>query len=186
MIRDKSRAHWFGASDSSMIMGNWNTESFRKWWAVKLGAITTPGWTTPEMQAGTYHEHAILSAIGIRRTDRQIRIRRFRLRVNLDGEDRDTVYEVKTTGKSAFKLSKAYWMQTQVEMWATHKQCVVITYRLTEEDYRNYFLPIDPDRVGKIPVAYDAEWIRDQYLPRVKFLARCLRKGTAPWVETAV
>lgn len=76
-------------------------------------------------------------------------------------------------------------MQTQVEMWATHKQCVVITYRLTEEDYRNYFLPIDPARIEEIPVAYDAEWIRDQYLPRVKFLALCLRKGTAPWVETA-
>ena len=37
MIHNHDRSGWFGASDTSTIMGNWATETFRKWWLEKLG-----------------------------------------------------------------------------------------------------------------------------------------------------
>ena len=85
MIHNHDRSGWFGASDTAIIMGRWDTETFRRWWLQKIG-VRTDHFSTPAMQAGTAYEHRILSAIGISTMDRQIRIRRYRLRVNYDGE----------------------------------------------------------------------------------------------------
>lgn len=179
MIASKDRSGWIGASDTAMVMANWSTPSWRRWWAVKLG-MATNSFTTVAMQAGTYYEHPILDALGIIRRDRQIRIRHLRLRVNLDGEDEATVHEVKTYRKPTFKVTRAYWQQAQVEMYATGKKLVINAYRLTEEEYKNYFLPIDPDRLSEHPIAYDATWVQEQYLPRLRILAQCLKKGVYP------
>lgn len=178
MIRTQDRSGWIGASDTAMVMSNWKTKTWRHWWAVKLG-ITSDHITTAAMRVGTYYEHPILDALGIRRRDRQIKIRRLRLRVNLDGEDK-LIHEVKTHTAEVFKVSKAYWQQAQVEMFAARKPLVINAYRVTEEEYRNYFLPIDPERLTEHPIAYDAAWVKEQYLPRLKILAQCLRKGVFP------
>jgi len=37
MITNKDRSGWFGASDTSTIVGNYKTKTFKKWWLVKLG-----------------------------------------------------------------------------------------------------------------------------------------------------
>jgi hypothetical protein len=180
MIKNHSRAYWFGASDTAMIMGRWDTQTFYKWWLVKCGAMPTPTWSTKAMRAGTHYEHRILDALSIAKRDRQIRIRRLRLRVNLDGEDKKIVHEVKTHGKPKFSVSKAYWQQAQVEMYATKKRLVINAYHLTEEDYNNYFNEIDKARLSEHPIEYDKAWIKEQYLPRLKYLAWCLRHHKQP------
>lgn len=178
MIRSKDRSGWIGASDTAMVMANWNTPTWHKWWATKLGVATNHVSTTA-MLAGTYYEHPILDALGIKRRDRQIKIRRLRLRVNLDGED-NIIHEVKTYAKNTFRVSRNYWMQAQVEMFAARKGLVINAYRLTSEEYRNFFLPIDTHRLSEHPVSYDAEWIEREYLPRLRILARALRRGVFP------
>lgn len=179
MIRDKSRAHWFGASDTARIMGNWDTRTFRLWWLEKLG-LRQNGYTSPAMAAGTAYEHRILDAIGVQRRDRQIRRRLLRLRVNLDGETCGLVHEVKTYSKPPFVVLPAYWMQCQVEMYAARKRCRIVAYRLTDEDYKNYFDPIDPERLSYWPIEYAPDWIEEQYLPRLRYLAWCLRRRYTP------
>ena len=52
MIRNHDRSGWFGASDTATIMGSWDTETFRRWWAVKLG-IRKDHFANAAMQAGT-------------------------------------------------------------------------------------------------------------------------------------
>jgi hypothetical protein len=178
LIASKDRSGWIGASDTAMVMANWHTPTWHKWWATKLG-ITSNDITTTAMLAGTYYEHPILDALGIKRRDRQIRIRRLRLRVNLDGEDA-IIHEVKTHGKDTFKVTKAYWQQAQVEMFATRKPLVIDAYRLTEADYQNFFLPIDPARLSRHPIEYDPAWVKNDYLPRLRILAKALRKGVYP------
>lgn len=179
MIRSKSRKGWIGASDTAMVMGNWNTDTFRKWWLVKLG-LATNEFKSRQMAAGTAYEHKILHAVGITKTDRQIRCRRLRLRVNLDGETREEISEVKTHGKPVFKISKAYWQQSQVEMFAARKKLRIVAYRMTEAEYANFFLPIDLDRVTLHTIEFDVAWIEDAYLPRLIYLAYCFRKGKMP------
>ena len=72
MIHNQDRSGWFGASDTARIMGNWNTQTFARWWGEKLGMFSND-FKTPAMMAGTAYEHRILDAIGIRQRDRQIR-----------------------------------------------------------------------------------------------------------------
>lgn len=178
MIKTHDRSGWFGASDTARVMASWDTKTFAEWWAVKCGWISKD-FCTKQMLAGTYYEHRILDSIGVSKRDRQIKNKRLLLRVNLDGEDRQTIYEVKTHGRD-FKVTRAYWMQCQVEMFAAGKKCVLVSYRLNDEDYSNFFNEIDSARIAFHPVKYDAEWIESEYLPRLKELARALRKGELP------
>jgi hypothetical protein len=180
MISSHDRAGWFGASDTARIMGGWDTKTFGLWWMEKLGLRQSNIRTLP-MIAGTHYEHRILDHLGIARRDRQVKIRKLRLRVNLDGEDARTVYEVKTYGyDGVFRVTKAYWQQCQVEMYATGKRCEIVAYRLKEEDYKNFFNPIDPARITRHEIEQDRVWVRDEYLPRLRYLKHCMRKGVTP------
>lgn len=178
MIHDRDRSGWIGASDTARVMGSWDTKTFELFWREKLGLYHRKG-VTHAMAAGTAYEGRILDALGISRRDRQIRIPKYRLRVNLDGEDA-VIHEVKTYGKDTFKVSRAYWQQAQVEMFAAQKPLVIDAYRLEPEDYGNWFRSIDPQRLSRWPVAYDPRWIEKEYLPRLKVLAKCLKKGIWP------
>ena len=40
MIADQDRSGWFGASDTSYVMGNWHTKTFKDWWLKKMGLNT--------------------------------------------------------------------------------------------------------------------------------------------------
>lgn len=180
MIKSHDRSGWFGASDTSHITGNWGTRSFFRWWAVKCGIITD-NFTTRAMMAGTHYEHKILEAVvpGCRR-DRQVKLRRLRLRVNLDGDKNRAIFEVKTH-KNDFRLTKAYVQQVQVQMFATGlREAYIIAYRVTEAEYENYFLPIEIGRISIHKIEYDEEFIRKTYLPRLIYLRDCLRKGALP------
>lgn len=179
MIHNHDRSGWFGASDTATIMGNWKTKTFANWWLVKMG-ITQNHFNSIQMQTGTALEHRILEYIGITKMDRQIRFPSVLLRVNLDGEDRREVTEVKTYSGDQFHVTKPYWMQSQVEMAVTGKRLRIAAYRVTPEDYLNWFLPIDPERLSFHPVQFDGEWVVDRYLPRLMYLAECLRKGAFP------
>lgn len=178
MIHSKDRSGWFGASDTARIMGRWDTETFERFWMEKFG-IYKSNFSNLSMKTGTYFEGKILDYLGINRRDRQIRIPSLRLRVNLDGETK-IIHEVKTYGKDEFNVSKAYWMQAQVEMFAARKPLEIVAYRLTEEDYQNWLAPIDPGRISHHPIDYDTEWVNGKYLPRLEYLAECLKKGVWP------
>lgn len=178
MIKNHDRSGWFGASDTSVIMGNWNTETFRKWWLVKLG-LRQENFSTIQMQTGTALEHRILDAIGVQKRDRQIKKPRFRLRVNLDGES-DIIHEVKTHSSEIFKVTKPYWQQAQVEMFAAQKPLEIVSYRLLPEDYTNWFLPIDIKRLKRHPIDYDSKWLECEYLPRLITLAGFLTRKEWP------
>lgn len=186
MIHNHDRSRWFGASDTSTIMGAWDTESFRKWWLVKLG-IRQERFTTPAMQTGNAYEGRILDYLGVKHRDGQRRRRRFRLRVNYDGMEKSLITEVKTTSKPYRRVTRAHWQQCQVEMFSSgifrRKQCRIAVYRVTEAEILNYFLPIDPERLTLIPVEYDEGWIKESYLPRLRYLAKCLRSGRWPKEE---
>lgn len=178
MISNKDRSGWFGASDTYKIMGNWNTKTFYQFWLEKLGVIHSK-LSTPAMTAGSFYEHRILEFIGVTNMDRQIKKRRLRLRVNLDGEDENTNYEVKTYSSETFKIIKPYWQQCQVETFSDNKPTVIVAYRMTPDDYRNFFNPIDPMRLSFHPIKYDKEFI-SLYLPRLEYLANCLKKKVNP------
>ena len=182
MIKNHDRSGWIGASDTEMVIGRWDTESFRQWWAVKLG-YTTNNFTNKAMLCGTHYEHNILRALGVRKMDRQIKIRKLRLRVNLDGETRNTIIEVKTAKNPPVTPPEKYVHQVWVQEFAAGKSAEIATYRVTEEEYDNYFLLIDPERLTLTPIPYNAEWINTVYLPRLRYLAKCMKKKIFPSEE---
>jgi hypothetical protein len=181
LINSQDRSYYFGASDTSMIVGKWNTLTFEKWWLEKIG-IYKNEIKTDAMLAGTYYEHKILDSLGIELLEKDKQFIKDRLRVNLDGNTDDCIYEVKTHNiNKEFKISKQYWRQAQVEMYGSgiHKLNIV-AYGLNDKDYQNYFNEIDKERIEFYPIEYDEKFIQDEYLPKLEKLTECLKKGEYP------
>lgn len=65
-------------------------------------------------------------------------------------------------------------------MFATEKGCVIDAYRLEAEDYENFFREIDTARLSYHEILYDPRWIEEQYLPRLEYLADCLKRRKTP------
>lgn len=182
MIADRDRSEYFGASETDKIVGNYKTATFEKWWMQKIG-INRDHFDNKYTLAGTHYEHRILESLGIpMEFDKQIILEDLKLRVNLDGNDTDTIYECKTYKlEKGFKLPKKYIYQVQVQMFATGLQkAKIIAYGLTESDYDNFFRPIDPDRRLEFEIDYDERWINTVYLPKLRYLAGCLKEGRMP------
>ena len=182
MINSQDRSGYFGASDTDKIIGNWHTATFEKWWMQKIG-INRDHFNNRYTSAGTHYEHRILESLWIPiELDKQIIIEELRLRVNLDGNDTDTIYECKTyKHEKGFILPRKYINQVQAQMFASGlRKAKIIVYGLLEKDYDNYFNPIDPKRRDEIVIPYDEKWIKDIYLPKLMYLAECLKEGRFP------
>ena len=182
MIADHDRSGWFGASDVGFIVGKWNTKTFDKFWQQKMG------WNTDHFDniftlAGTHYEHKILNSLGIpMELDKQILIPELSLRVNLDGNSDDTIFECKTyQWDKGWKCPKKYTQQVCVQMFASKIQnAKIIHYGLTEDEYDNYYKDIDPGRRGEDIIQYDGEWVNHIFLPRLEYLSHCLKHGLFP------
>lgn len=180
MIASKDRCGYFGASDTQFIIGNWKTKTFEKWWLEKLG-FDRPKFENRYTLAGTHYEHAILDSLGLPMYhDRQIIIEPLRLRINLDGDCFNTIYECKTH-KGDYRLPRDHYNQVQVQMYGTGwHTAVLVSYQLLEGDYKNFFNPIDPQRRNETPIAYDEKFINVVYLPRLYILRDALMRGVFP------
>lgn len=186
MIKNKDRSKWFGASDTSFIMGNYDTATFKNWWLVKLGIINNT-FTTRAMFIGSEKEHQILDSISSEiQKDKQVKIRKLRLRVNYDGTTNIQIMEVKTTALEQVTKAlnnKQYFMQVQVQMYALRRKTAELrVYGLTAEDYKNIFLPVDKDRLFQVDIKRDDEFLA-KYLIRLRYLVRCLKKRVIPTNE---
>lgn len=181
MISSQDRSNYIGASDTSAVVGNWNTKTFEKWWLEKIG-LNKNTLSNDAIKAGNNYEHKILDALDIVGLQKDNQIIIDRLRVNLDGNTSDCIYEVKThKNDKEFKVSKQYWRQAQVEMYASQiKKLYIVAYGLNDSDYNNYFNEIDKSRLQLIPIEYDENFIINEYLPKLRYLTKCLKEGTYP------
>ena len=120
MIKDFDRRYWFGASDAKYIFGSHNTTSWRDWWAIKCGVSESNFFGNIYTKAGNTFEHSILKTWNPDiQFDRQILIPELRLRVNLDGNTEDEIFEVKTYQiDKGFKVTEGYFYQAQLQMLA--------------------------------------------------------------------
>lgn len=186
MIQDHDRSGWIGASDTHFVIGNWSTKTFEKWWMQKLG-INRDHFDNKYTMAGTNWEHRILDSLHLPNLekDKQIVIEDLRLRVNLDGNTPVRIKEVKTYQweKGWKKTPQKYIDQVQVQMFASEiGGADIVAYGLQPEDYNNYLRDLDPSRLREIPVGYDIRWIESVYLPKLRILADCLKRGVWPCV----
>ena len=184
MITDHDRSGYFGASDTDKVIGNWKTKTWERWWLQKLG-INQEHFDNQYTMAGTNWEHRILDSLGIPdlEKDKQVIIEDLLLRVNLDGNTPTRIKEVKTYQwvKGWKKTPPRYINQVQVQMFATGiHEADIVAYGLEPADYDNYFRDLDPQRLQQIPVAYDPKWIETVYLPKLRILADCLKRGVFP------
>ena len=181
MISNKDRSGYFGASDTKYIVGNWETKTFQNWWLTKIGIIKN-NFENKYTLAGTNYEHKILDSLNISDLEKDKQVIVDRLRVNLDGNTKDKIYEVKTYNyEKGFKVSKAYEQQVLVQMYATGiKQAEIVAYGLIESDYDNYFHQIDKERLSFYEIQYNQKFIEKTYIPKLKYLSKCLELGKMP------
>ena len=183
MIASQDRSYYIGASETDKVIGTWKTQTWLKWWLQKI-AINNDHFDNVYTLAGTHFEHRILESLGIPiELDKQYINEDLRLRVNLDGNTDDCIYECKTTKDdiNEFKMPKKYINQVQVQMFGSGiRKANIVVYQLTEDDYNNFFRPIEPNRRRVIPIPYDENWIQTVYLPKHLILRDCLVKGVLP------
>ena len=176
MIHDYDRSGYIGASDVRYVMGRWQGKTFENWWMEKLG-IRCKGYCNRFMEAGNAWEHRILESLHIpgMELDRQFIREELKLRVNLDGNTRDKIYEVKTYRlKNGFKPTKWHIWQVQVQMLGSGiREGEILYYGLREQDYACVGL-VDPNRLHRVPVAFDPAWLNHCYLPRHRELVRAM------------
>lgn len=185
MIKNKDRSKWFGASDTHYIMGDWNTKTFQTWWLIKLGLIQK-NFENLYTIMGNIYEHKIAKAISERmfeklKLDRQIKVRKDRVRINLDSESKKMIYEIKTfkETKNEWKLPESYIQQARVQMYYAKKPVMIVAYPMREENYKNAFCEIDNDRLIFFRIEQDEDFI-EQYRHRLLYLKQCLKKGIMP------
>ena len=185
MIQSHDRSGYIGASDTDKVIGNWKTKTWEKWWLQKIG-INTDHFDNRYTIAGTNWEHRILDSLQIPNLekDKQIIIEDLMLRVNLDGNTPYRIKEVKTyQWAKGFKCPQKYKNQVQVQMFASGIYAAdIVSYGLVNADYDNFFRELDFMRLHEIPVEYDMRWIDTVYLPKLRVLADCLKKGVFPYV----
>ena len=184
MITDHDRSGYIGASDTDKVIGNWKTKTWEKWWMQKLG-INRDHFENEFTKAGTNWEHRILDSLHLPelKKDAQFIIEDLRLRVNLDGNTPYRIKEVKTYQweKGWKKTPTKYLNQVQVQMFASGiHEADIVAYGLEAADYDNYLRDLDPGRLREIPVAWDPKWLETVYLPKLRILADCLRRGAFP------
>lgn len=193
MIKNQDRSGWFGGSDTDKVLTkNYNTKSFKQWWAVKLGEQEPDFKGSIYTEAGNKYEHPILRTINEKiEFDRQIKIEKILLRVNYDGDFEGTIYEVKThKAKKSFEVSTSYWRQAQVEMYAYQtmqeelelppfKRLYIVSYPLYPDEYYKEWEEVEIDfaRIDFHEIKYDEKFIKHEYLPCIKEKARALKKG---------
>ena len=186
MIKDRDRSGYIGASDTKFVVGNWDTKTFKKWWLEKLG-LSKNNFHNKYTMAGTYYEHRIIEALNIPNIELDKQIIIGLLRVNLDANTKEKIYEVKTYNYEkgfALEKHKDYINQVQVQMYASKIYSAEIdAYGLIEEDYKNYFNDIDMDRLSFHEIKYDSGWVENEYLPKFKYLEDCLKKQKIPSKE---
>ena len=196
MIQNLDRKGFFGASDTRFVMAdNHNTKTWKQWWQVKMGEVESQFGGNIYTRAGNMFEHDILLAVDPNMVlDGQIIHHRYLLRVNYDGWKNGMIYECKThRADKPYTISDEHWQQVQVEMFCyqeKHKQWFlppfeglkIVSYALYPDEY--YLEPdeieIDENRILLHTVVYDKAWVKGEYLPRLKELARALKKGKFP------
>lgn len=185
MIASQDRSYYIGASDTDKVIGNWKTKTWEKWWLQKIG-INQDHFDNRYTIAGTNWEHRILESLHINglELDKQFINEELRLRVNLDGNTPNRIKECKTyKWEKGFKVPKKYRDQVQVQMFCSGiHNADIVAYGLTEKDYDNFFREIDTERLQEHPIAYEPKWIEDVYLPKLRILADCLKRGVFPYV----
>lgn len=164
-------------------MRRWNTKTFERWWRIKQG-FSKESICTDAMSAGTAYEHKILNALNIPGLEKDKQILIGRLRVNLDGNTAEKIYEVKThSSEKPFKISADYRRQVNVEMYALGvRDAEIVAYALEPEDYRNWYREIDKKRISHHPIEYDEVFI-SEYIPRMEYLCKCIENGRFPKEE---
>ncbi len=214
MITSYDRAYWIGASDTRYVMNdNRSTKTWLSWWDVKIGREESLFKGNMYTRMGTLYEHPILDALDPNiRKDLQLKIPKYNLRVNYDGDLDGYIYEVKTHREDKpldISMGSIYYNQCQVEMfgykqylkeasiyhdWHTRehipefKGLYIVDYPLMVDEYSKLEIMeqggmpvfIDRDRIKLHKIKYNKGFVSD-YKARVKFLARCIREGRAPF-----
>lgn len=196
MIHDLDRSLWIGASDTRFVMNdNHQSKTWKQWWQVKLGEVESQFGGNIYTRAGNNFEHKILKAVDPNMTlDGQIVHPRYRLRVNYDGWCNSIIHECKThKSDKVYEIPEEHWQQVQVQMFCYMEKykewflpplegAQIVSYAIYPDEY--YLEPdeveIDESRILYHPIRFDKQWIKGEYLPRLKELARALKKKKFP------
>ena len=192
-----SRIGIFGASDTKKMFMGFHTKGFQEFWAKKTGELVSTDAPNKYMLAGSLLEQDVLNCIsknlGIEIVHCSVPYVYYdneKLQVNLDGLYDHDIYEVKCCQYEDVFLGKVtsekwYEKQVVVQMFVTgFDKGYLAYYGMLPFEYDAEFLTmpeIDFERIDIREVVYDEAWLKNDYVPKLEFLSRCLDDGVKPW-----
>lgn len=190
MISNQDRSGYFGASDAKFILDtDFNSKTFAEWWDIKTGR-SDKHIVNDAMVTGTLYEHPIMQTFSEMykiplELDKQIIIEDLKLRVNLDANSGNNIYECKTFKAGKSFNHKQYINQVRIQMYAMNTDnATIVAYPVSDADYnaakQNFVLPIAADKIEIYPIQQDERWINETFLPRLRYLAYCLSEDKYP------
>lgn len=190
MISNQDRSGYFGASDAKFILDtDFNSKTFAEWWDIKTGR-SNKHIVNDAMVTGTLYEHPIMQTFSEMykiplELDKQIIIEDLKLRVNLDANSGKNIYECKTFKAGKRFNYKQYINQVRIQMYAMNtNEALIVAYPVTDADYaaakQDFVLPINKSKIEIYPIQQDEKWIKETFLPRLRYLAFCLTEDKYP------
>lgn len=180
--KSESRIGIFGASETSLILSNPKSKTYQTFIKQKAGVIERVELDNKYINAGNVLEHQIIRwlektyNITIEK-DKQIHLKDKCLRVNLDGNTEDCIFEIKTRNShyrfGDKKPPKNYWEQVQVQMHASNiKKAKLVILYLYDDDYDNLLgYEIKKENIKIFDIEYDEKFIK-RYLKRLKLAVK--------------
>ena len=60
------------------------------------------------------------------------------------------------------------------------RKAYIVAYDLGDKEYKNFFTKVQKERIQLIPIEYDEDFIKKEYLPKLQVLTVCLERGVFP------
>ena len=95
---------------------------------------------------------------------------------HMQGNDIENVVE---TGKFKGMLIGYNALNYQFRQSGIRK-AYIVAYDLGDKEYKNFFTKVQKERIQLIPIEYDEDFIKKEYLPKLQVLTVCLERGVFP------
>lgn len=175
------RYKFIGGSEANMVYANYDTKTFKKWWAKKLSGLPEENFTNKYMSVGTILEHDILDlyeSINQVKGIREKQALKGFARANTDYVINDKVSDVKATSK-AFEWFINDKVPINYKRQLIHycyvldiKKASIIAYQVDDGLLNDPFSDLEEKYLFEIDVPITEKEITD-HKKRIDFLEHC-------------
>jgi predicted phage-related endonuclease len=182
------RHNFIGGSEANMMYLNYETDTFKAWWAKKLTGVNEINFNNLSMSVGTILEHDVIDLYEAKHQVKGLRDEtavKGIARANTDYIQGDKVSDVKVT-KKAFEWFLADKVPANYKRQLIHycyvldlRKASIIAYLTDDDTLNNPFEELDENKLFEIPVKITEKDIKN-HKAKLDYLEFCKETNQFP------